>query len=263
VIAKEEVGYMSLSTSAEFNYFKLGEIDFYYQPQISTFTGNIVKLRSAMFLHGYEITRSDALFHFAHNNDSFITAVGNLNIQHVCEQLSQWQTQKQLVIPVSIIVRQQQILSGTLLSTVTDSLSKERLPAKWLEFEFQEDCIYQRNVTFRNTLHTLHELGITITLSGFGTDLFAYRYIRRLPIDSVVIHECFVNEIGRCKKAEELIQKMAITFAENNIRFCAPKVQSIKQELFLASVGCQIIQSAYPPIRAEQVSSLLRDTPNQ
>lgn len=254
---------MSLSTSAAYSYFNLGEIDFYYQPQINTFTGNIVKLKSTMSLYGYDLTRSDTIYHFAHNNSSFISAVGNLNIQHVCEQLAQWQKQKQVVLPVSIVTWQQQFFSDDLLSTVTDSLNKEHLSAKLLELELAEDCIYQRNSNFKNTLHALHELGITITLSGFGTDLSAYRYIRHLPIDGVVIHKCFVNGIGRYKNAEDVIRKMAIRLAEYNIRFYAPEVQTVSQELFLASVGCQIVQSVYSPLHAEQVSNLLSDTPNK
>jgi len=253
--------HMYSSVEISNNLLNPGVIDLRYQPRINSFTGNIVKLKAIAFSRGYELFLPDYAGCFAPNDKNSAATIGNWSIRQVCTQIAQWKTLKQAVVPVAVGVYTQQLETGSFLWTVQHSLEKTRLPGNLLEVELQEKCIYLSSINLRKTLQSLWDIGVTISISGFGTDWSAFRYLRTLPIDSVMIHKCFVKGIGHDKKAEETIKRMTDILYEYNIRCFAPAVETSSQELFLASVGCQIIQSAHAPLPADRVTTILQNMP--
>lgn len=239
----------------------LDEIDLRYQPRINSFTGNIVKLKAITFFHGYELFLPDCIDCFETNSKVSVAAVGNWSIRQVCKQMAQWKTMKQAAVPVAVSVYLQQLETGSFLWTVQHSLEKTQLPGNLLEIDLQEKCIYAAGINLRKTLQSLWDIGITISISEFGTDWSAFRYLRTLPIDSVMIHKCFINGIGHDKKAEESIKRMIDTLYKYNIRCFAPAAETTRQELFLASLGCQIVQSTHAPLSPERVTNILQNMP--
>lgn len=70
------------------------------------------------------------------------------------------------------------------------------LPPHMLKFEITEAAIINNVAMARDTLNTLHTLGVQLMLDDFGTGYSSLSYLQLFPFDFVKIDRPFVNRLG-------------------------------------------------------------------
>ena len=101
----------------------------------------------------------------------------------------------------------------------------------------------------------IHDMGIKVSIDDFGTGYSSLDYLRRLPLDTLKIDQCFTREIGKSNNDEELIRLMLTMAKSLNLAVIAEGVETKEQYDFLKKYDCDMIQGYFfsKPCQAEKV----------
>jgi len=109
------------------------------------------------------------------------------------------------------------------------------------------------------TLRALKAMGVGLAIDDFGTGYSSFTYLRRFPVDTLKIHQSFVQEISADVGGITLIGAMINIGKSLNQRVIAEGVETHFQLDFLRRHECDEGQGYYfsHPVVAEQAGSLL------
>jgi EAL domain-containing protein (putative c-di-GMP-specific phosphodiesterase class I) len=108
-------------------------------------------------------------------------------------------------------------------------------------------------------LHSLKEIGISISIDDFGTGYSSLSHLRRFPIDTLKIDQSFVRDLTT-DADDAAITAAIISMAKSlRLRVVAEGVETKEQLDFLRGQGCDSVQGFYyyPPLPAEEFAKLL------
>jgi EAL domain-containing protein (putative c-di-GMP-specific phosphodiesterase class I) len=97
---------------------------------------------------------------------------------------------------LSINLSPSTLRDATLGEYVATVLREIGLPPRMLKFEITEAALISNVAVARETLTTLHNLGVQLMLDDFGTGYSSLSYLQLFPFDFVKIDRPFVNQIG-------------------------------------------------------------------
>jgi diguanylate cyclase (GGDEF)-like protein/PAS domain S-box-containing protein len=219
------------------------EFVLYYQPKWNTKTGEITGVEALLRWHHRERGLIEpAGFLSALEDCGLILPVGKWILQTACMQAQAWQEQGLSAIQMSINLSGQQIVDGSLLQTVTDSLAESRLDPQYLELELTEGFIMQQPDEVIVLLDSLRAMGVSIAIDDFGTGHSSLSYLKQLPVQKLKIDRSFVRDIPAD------LDDMAITSAivalghRLQMSIVAEGVETEEQLAFLTDEACEEAQ---------------------
>jgi EAL domain-containing protein (putative c-di-GMP-specific phosphodiesterase class I) len=109
------------------------------------------------------------------------------------------------------------------------------------------------------TLDTMKGKGISIAMDDFGTGYSSISYLRRLPIDTVMIDQSFVREIPDNKDDAPIAQAVIAMARSLNLSIVAEGVENIKQMNFFRQQGVHLQQGYLfsEPVTANVIRQML------
>jgi CheY-like chemotaxis protein len=108
--------------------------------------------------------------------------------------------------------------------------------------EITESVLLEGSDRVIEKLHTLQDLGITISIDDFGTGYSSLSYLKNLPIDKIKIDRSFVNEIIS-DRHDAAITRAIISLAHHlNLKVVAEGVETESQYWFLKRNSCDEFQ---------------------
>ncbi len=162
---------------------------------------------------------------------------------------------------VQIEVGAQQLARSGFLPSLQQLLAEHELPANALAFAVSEALLIQDSQPVIAQLNALHDLGVLIVLSRFGSGYTALGFLTRHPIDRITMDPALVahlpNDPSSCTLAEALL-----AIAERTrIEVVADGVETQAQVAWLAARGCHLMQGRriQAPVPAADMEQLLHD----
>ena len=219
------------------------QFELYFQPQIDMQTG---KLQGA-----------EALIRWNHPSNGFtgpmsfiqeaeesglILPIGEWVLQEACRCMQDW---LQLGIDckrISVNVAGPQLQRGNLVAVVKNALNKSSLPANRLELELTETYAMELLESHVDTLHSLHNMGVTISIDDFGTGTSSLSRLKKLNINKLKIDRSFVMDIPQDKDDEAITRAVIAMGKSLGLSIIAEGVETKEQEQFLLSEGCVLAQ---------------------
>ena len=242
--------------------YALGRNEFllHYQPQINLQTGRIAGTEALIrWLHPQRGMLFPGAFVPIAEECGLIIPIGQWVLLEACRQLRAWSDSGIAVVPVAVNVSGSEFLAKDFLSGVRAALIATGIEPRNLELELTESVLMQDAESAVVTLRALKAMGVGLAIDDFGTGYSSFTYLRRFPVDTLKIHQSFVQEISADVGGITLIGAMINIGKSLNQRVIAEGVETHFQLDFLRRHECDEGQGYYfsHPVVAEQAGSLL------
>jgi len=112
-----------------------------------------------------------------------------------------------------------------------------------------------------NTLRSLKNLGIRISMDDFGTGYSSLSNLRSFPFDKIKIDRSFVHDVERNADAAAIIHAVVGLGQSLGMSTCAEGVETGEQLAYLREEGCTEVQGYYysKPKPAPEIVQMLND----
>lgn len=221
----------------------LDEFSVFYQPQIETCTGKVVRMEA---LCRWNHPKLGAIppneFIPVAEDSGLISALGDWVIIETCRQIRDWLNAGVACQKVAINVSAYQFYNPGFVDRMRGILELFDIEGKYLELELTE-TILMRDVEDNITkLEQLRELGISLAVDDFGTGYSSLSYLKRLPIDTLKIEKSFIQHLYTQDTDTAIVEAILALAARLNYKVVAEGVESPEQLQFLKEQGCHFIQ---------------------
>jgi diguanylate cyclase (GGDEF)-like protein len=203
-----------------------------------------------------------------------IVPIGEWVLRTACAEATSWPAHVSVAVNLSPI----QTKNKHVLALVRETLEQTGLPARRLELEITEAVLLQDTETVMTVLHSLHDMGVRVSMDDFGTGYSSLSYLHRFPFDKIKIDRSFVSDLrGRPSVSDDaaeppsalsaaaesaaMIVSTIIALGRNlGISTIAEGVETAQQFAQIRKNGCTEVQGYFisPPRPANEVAGLLQ-----
>ncbi|THB73003.1 MAG: GGDEF domain-containing response regulator [Gammaproteobacteria bacterium] len=240
------------------------DFELYYQPQISSKTGQICGLEALLRWPHYDFGMvSPAVFIPAAESTGLITTIGEWVLRTVCQQTHEWVEKgiTGLDLTVALNVSTRQLRDGTFAKMVEEVIKTSHLEPNQVEIEITESTIMDDPETAIAELQKVHDLGVKIAMDDFGTGFSSLSYLNMLPIDTIKIDQSFTKDIGEDPKDEAIVKAIIGLAHTLGLKVIAEGVEEEYHVNFLRENGCDILQGYFysRPVAVDIITELLTE----
>jgi diguanylate cyclase (GGDEF)-like protein len=220
-----------------------GEYRLAYQPLIDVRTQRVIAVESLLrWDHPEHGAISPANFIPIAEELGLIVNVSRWTLAESCRQLKAWLDAGLPEIRMSVNMSAVVFRRSDLVETIVAVLEEVGLPPGALEIEVTESALLGDEDRAVKTLERLRDLGVRGSLDDFGTGYSSLTHLVRLPIDTLKIDRTFVKDIGPGSAASSVVAGIIAMARHMGLDVVAEGVETAKQEAFLRSEGCDILQ---------------------
>lgn len=132
-----------------------------------------------------------------------------------------------------------------------------------IAIEITESCLIESFDEVIKKLRILGSYGIVVYLDDFGTGFSSLAYLKNLPIHSVKIDKCFIDEIATDKAEKDIVDMIVLLAHRLNFEVIAEGVETSEQINCVSNCGCNITQGYFisKPIPFQEAKLLLGELP--
>jgi diguanylate cyclase (GGDEF)-like protein/PAS domain S-box-containing protein len=220
----------------------LGELDLYYQPQISVSNGDIVGMEALLrWNHPERGLVSPDQFIAVAEETGLIVPIGEWVLQTACKQNMEWQSQGLPPIRMAVNFSARQFLKKDFTQLVADILEQTGLAPHYLELEITESTMIDVHRA-SSTLAELKQLGVHIAIDDFGTGYSSLSYLKEFPLNRLKIDRSFVRDMKQSPSNRAIVSTI-IAMAHNlELRVIAEGVETDDELAFLQEHLCEEVQ---------------------
>ncbi|UFS69291.1 EAL domain-containing protein [Geomonas sp. RF6] len=238
------------------------EFTIHYQPQVDAAKGEVVGLEALIRWQSPELGFiSPAKFIPFAEEIGQVVAIDEWVVAAVCRQIKTWLNLGITPPRVAVNLSGHHLIRMNLVGVMMRSLAEAGIEGELLELELTEGVFMQKSEEVIATLHSLRELGLTISIDDFGTGYSSLSYLKRFPIDTLKIDRSFVNEVSHDADSATITSTIISMAKSLRLGVIAEGVETEEQREFLQENDCTIMQGYYfsPPVPAEEVIQVITD----
>jgi diguanylate cyclase (GGDEF)-like protein len=232
----------------------------YYQPQIDTFSGEVVGAEALIrWQHPQRGLVPPFTFIPLAERSGLIVPLGEWVLHEACRQAQAWRETKgfpSLVMAVNLSALQ--FKRGNIVETVGKTLERSGLPPECLELELTESVLLHDIDIVLETLHGLKEIGVKLSIDDFGTGYSSMSYLKRLSVDKLKVDQSFVRDMGEDSDDAAIVKAIIQLGHTMQLNVIAEGVETEEQFRLLKKLGCNEVQGYLfsRPIPADDFASL-------
>jgi EAL domain-containing protein (putative c-di-GMP-specific phosphodiesterase class I) len=224
--------------------FDRGEVQAYFQPQVSVRTGSITGFEAlARWQHPERGLLPPAEFLPAVEQTGLMGRLGQKMIEAALTALRDWEAGGYYVPCVGVNFSNAELCDPRLVDRIAWELDRFGLTPDRLVVEVLETVVagHSDDAVVQN-LSGLARLGCCLDLDDFGTAQASIMSIRRFSIERIKIDQSFVTGIDRDTEQQRMVGAI-ITMAERlGLDTLAEGVESPAEQAMLARLGCGHVQ---------------------
>ncbi len=236
------------------------ELLLYYQPKFNIVTGQMIGVEALIRWRHPDLGIVPPLDFIPLAEESgLIVTIGEWVIEEACRQNNAWQESGSRLIPVAVNVSGAQFEQKNFATRVADILARTGIAPGCLELEMTESILMGDVSSTMQTLKSLKEMGIKISVDDFGTGYSSLSYLNKFPIDELKVDRSFVMHVPD-KKGDSMITAAIIALAHSlNLQVVAEGVETEAQANFLVENGCMVMQGYLysRPVPASEIPALI------
>ncbi|WP_261904320.1 sensor domain-containing phosphodiesterase [Vibrio fortis] len=214
----------------------------YFQPKVSPLTHKWVGAEALLRWRHPVLgdISNETLIHMAEQN-GLIFEVGNFVLRSAIEKAKEWSAYVddfKMAINVSAV----QLKNVQFYEQIVHLLETYHLPARFLELEVTESGLIADEVIAKNTLESLHDLGVTLSLDDFGTGYASFGYLKKFPFDAIKVDKSFIDQINNSQDDTEIVRSIVQIAKKLDLKVAIEGIENEEQEQFIIQEGCDIGQ---------------------
>jgi EAL domain-containing protein (putative c-di-GMP-specific phosphodiesterase class I) len=168
----------------------LDQLEVHYQPQVDLPNCRVVGFEALLRWRHPELGWvSPAEFIPLAEEIGIMGTIGSWVLRTACQRAATLPKQVTMAVNVSPL----QLKNGSLLAAVGEALSISRLAPRRLEVEITEGVLLENSGMIRETLDTLHQLGVRLAIDDFGTGYSSLGQLANFPFDTIKIDRSLVG----------------------------------------------------------------------
>lgn len=243
-----------LRSAIQLNQFKL-----YYQPIIDIETGEVLALEALLrWQHPKKGLIAPDYFIDIAEQTGQLHDIGEWVIKNACLQgraIHQW---SKTPIQIALNLSNRQFTHPRLVGMLKTICADTTFHPRNLILEMSESAITQNMDLSSTTLNSLSELGVSLTIDGFGTGLSSLRQLKSIPINMIKIDRTFVKGIPSDESDMAITETLLAIAAQMDLKTFAAGVETTEQEAFLKINGCKYAQGYLytPPLPFKSLPEL-------
>jgi diguanylate cyclase (GGDEF)-like protein len=240
-----------------------GELQLYYQPQVSLIDGRITGAEALLRWRNPDLgSVSPAEFIPVIEDSGQILQIGTWVIRTAAAQLRDWMAEGIDPFTLAVNISSVQFRHPNLSGLISKILRETGIDPRYLELELTERVAADDPLGAISVMKDLHQIGVRIAIDDFGTGYSSLNYLKRFRVHKLKIDQSFVRGLAD-ESEDQAIVKAIITLANSlGVETLAEGVEEAEQIAFLKAHGCKEAQGFYfsQPIPAEQFAALLRES---
>ncbi len=221
-----------------------GQIQPWYQPQISTDTGKVSGFEAlARWTHPVHGMLAPDTFLPVMEEAGLMERLGQVMLYHALTALKAWDSAGVVVPQVGVNFAGEELRNPSLVDKIRWELDRFELSPDRLAVEILETVVSDApDDTITRNIAGLAALGCRIDLDDFGTGHASIASIRRFAVSRIKIDRSFVMKADRDPDQQRLIGAV-LTMAERmELETLAEGVETVGEHALLAQLGCGHVQ---------------------
>jgi len=188
-----------------------------------------------------------------------IKALGEMVLELVCVQLSDWSRRFEQVPPVAVNVSPLQFNDAGFAERLLSRLGALHLPTELLQIEITETAAIGHLARVLPQLQLLREHGVLCALDDFGTGQSSLTVLRQLPIATLKLDRSMIAPLP-APDANAVVQATCMLGRSLRLEIVAEGVETEEQARAAEALGCTELQGYLlgKPMPAKQLEALLR-----
>lgn len=182
--------------------------------------------------------------------------------RNACRQYVVWREQGRGNFRISVNISGMQLRgrSESLLSLVERVLADTGMEPALLDLEFTEDALLHSGADSADTLLSLRDKGIRLTVDDFGAGQSSLNQLKRLPIDVLKIDRSVVKNLLTDSESLSLACAIIAVSRTLGLDTVAAGVEQQEQRELLLRSGCGKMQGYFisPPMTAAELEKYVR-----
>jgi diguanylate cyclase (GGDEF)-like protein/PAS domain S-box-containing protein len=219
---------------------EMGEIEVYYQPELSLDTGMMVGAEAlARWHHPVAGLLEAGSFIELAEDSGLILDLGAWVLREACRQAGEWHRSRpdfRLTIRVNLSARQ--IAQSSLVDLVVDAMAAGGIEPASLCLEITETALMADPAAGLKVLQDLRALGVRLAIDDFGTGYSSLSYLKRFPVDVIKIDRSFVDGLGIDPEDTAIVTAIISLGRALGLRVVAEGVENPRQLAELRRLGC-------------------------
>jgi len=243
---KEELQKVTRLTNQLYRALEREEFVLHYQPQVKVETKEICGFEALLRWNSTEFGMvSPGVFIPLAEQTGLINQIGEWVLRTACIQNKKWQEMGFSHSRIAVNLSAEQFRDRRLDKLIKRILEETGLEAQYLELEITESMVGREEDSILKMLHSLKDIGVSISIDDFGMEYSSLNRLKFLPIDQLKIDMLFVRNIFHSDK-DEAIAKTIIQLAKNlDLDVIAEGVEREEQYEFFRREHCDEIQGYY------------------
>lgn len=221
-----------------------GQIQPWYQPQISTDTGSVTGFEAlARWTHPTRGVLLPDVFLPVVEECGLLERLGQVMQYHAFTALKAWDSAGTPVPRVGVNFAADELRNPGLVDRIKWDLDRFGLTPDRLNVEILETVFTDTSDDMIcHNIRALGEMGCRIDLDDFGTGHASISAIRRFPVTRIKIDQSFVTKADRDPEQQRLVSAV-LTMAERlELETLAEGVETVGEHALLAQLGCAYVQ---------------------
>ena len=163
--------------------------------------------------------------------------IGPLTISVVEQALKEakaWPSHLKIAVNVSPVQFRDPQLAQHIMKLVTEA----GFPPHRLEVEITEASLLEDREQVLSTIHSLKNVGISISLDDFGTGYASLAQVNSLPVDRIKIDKSFISTIVKSEQTAAIVNTITSLGHTLNVPITAEGIESEQVRSELGKYGC-------------------------
>lgn len=239
---------------------RLGELELYFQPQVSLSGGQVTGLEALIrWNHPERGLLPPHAFLPAAEQSSLALDIGWWTLEQACRQLSALREAGYPGIRVGVNLFAAQVRAPGLVQKVSSALSAHGLEPQFLEVEVTETIALNDDGRSLDALAKLRTLGIGIAFDDFGTGFASLSSLQRYPLTTLKIDRSFVQDLPSKPSDVAIIRALVSMSMDLGLGTVAEGIETAEQAALIKALGCTVAQGYLyaKPMPAAQLLSYL------
>lgn len=212
----------------------------YYQPQISTETGNIIGVEAlARWKAPNNTIINPGVFIPIAEGVGFIKDIEKIILKKAILESEAFLKKHNLKLALNLSIKQ------FLERDYIELLEKYGKSRNFLEIEITESTAVMDLDESINLINDYKRLGVTVAIDDFGVGYSSLGHLKNLPIDKIKIDKSFVDNIVNSKGDKALVQAVMLIAETLNLEVIAEGVECEEQFEALKELGVSLFQGYY------------------
>ncbi len=219
-----------------------GDFRLHFQPQVALPGGAVVGVEALL-----RWCRDGALLAPGHflaelEETGGIREVGSWVLAQACTQLAAWRRTGAPTLRMALNFSPRQLQDLELLPTLRHILAQQDLPASALDIELPERCLGSLSDQCHRHLDHLRDLGIRLTVDGFGTGHSSPAYLLRHGIRAIKIARPFIAAAPHDPHSARLVHAITGLGRSLDVEVVADGIETEAQQVLAQAAGCTVGQ---------------------